>query len=69
MVKGLVMTLPKVNPVDKDKKNKTLYWVKFIEQSNGMTLDAYFEAESISKLDEGIADILEIKVIKEVIQL
>lgn len=45
---------------------KTLYWVKFVDQSNGHTIDTYFSAESISKLDENIADILEIKVIKEV---
>jgi len=49
--------------------NTTLYWVKFIEQENGRTIDAYFKAESISIIDESIADILEIKVIKEVIQL
>lgn len=28
-----------------NKPNKTLYWVKFIEQDKGGILDAYFEAK------------------------
>lgn len=49
--------------------SKTLYWVKFIDQSTGSEIDTYFSAESISKIDEEIADILEIKVINEVEEL
>lgn len=49
--------------------DKKLYWVKFIEQSDGAMIDTYFTAHSISELDEHIADILEIKVIQEVIEL
>lgn len=49
--------------------DKKLYWVKFIEQGDGATIDTYFTAHSISELDEHIADILEIKVIQEVIEL
>lgn len=49
--------------------SKTLYWVKFVDQESGMAIDTYFSAESISVLDENIADILEIKVIKEVQEL
>lgn len=49
--------------------SKTLYWVRFVDQDKGHTVDTYFSAESISKLDEEIADILEIKVIKEVQEL
>lgn len=48
-----------------DKQTK-LYWVKFVDQSSGIEVDTYFKAESISKLDEVIADIIEIKVIDHV---
>lgn len=43
------------------KPNRTLYWVKFTDQ--------YFLADSISTLEKNIADIIKIKVIKEVIEL
>lgn len=54
------------NPKHTQSDSKTLYWVKFIDQSDGRVIDTYFSAASISKLDDEIADILEIKVIKEV---
>ena len=49
--------------------DKTLYWVKFVEQGQGRTLDEYVLAKSISELDKTFADILEIKVIKDVMEL
>lgn len=49
--------------------SKTLYWVKFVDQSNGQTIDTYFTAESLTDLDNSVADIMEIKVINEVIDL
>lgn len=45
---------------------KTLYWVKWVNQKNGMNIDGYFLAESIAQLEDGIDDILEIKVINDV---
>lgn len=62
------MSLRKETVMSK-QTDKKLYWVKFIEQSDGATIDTYFTAHSISELDEHIADILEIKVIQEVIEL
>lgn len=51
------------------KPNRTLYWVKFTDQSTGNIYDQYFLADSISTLEKNIADIIKIKVIKEVIEL
>lgn len=50
-------------------KSKTLYWVKFIDQESGMSIDTYFLAKSISVIDDNIADILEIRVINDVSEL
>ncbi len=50
-------------------KNKTLYLVKLIEQKNGDIIDIYFYATSISQLEEKITEIIEIKVISEVMDL
>lgn len=49
--------------------SKTLYWVKFVDQSSGMDTDAYFTAKSLADLDNNISDIMEIKVINDVIDL
>lgn len=51
------------------KPNRTLHWVKFIEQENGSVMDAYVLAKSLKQIEETFADILEIKVIKEVMEL
>ena len=44
----------------------TLYWVKFVDQSTGRSVDTYFLATSLAELEESIADIEEVKVIHEV---
>lgn len=46
--------------------NKTLYWVKFVDQDRGNTVDTYFIARNLQHLEEEIADILEVKAIKSV---
>lgn len=51
------------------KPNRTLYWVKFIDQSNGNNVDAYVLAKSLAQIEDEFADILEIKLIKEVMEL
>ena len=45
---------------------ENLYWVKWVNQENGMNIDGYFIANSIAHLEQEIADILEIKLIKDV---
>ena len=47
-------------------RGKILFWVKFVDQSSGNTINTYFLARSLSHLDEEIADILEVKVIHDV---
>jgi hypothetical protein len=49
-----------------NQEGKTLYWVKFIDQSNGMNIDTYFIAHNLQHLEDNIADILEVKAIKDV---
>ena len=48
---------------------KNLYRVKFIDQEAGLTIDQYFMANSIAHSEQNIADILEIKVISNIIDL
>lgn len=50
-------------------EDKTLYWVKFVEQDNGTDIDTYFLAKNLAQLEENIADILEVKVINDVSDL
>ena len=50
-------------------EDKTLYWVKFIDQSNGETVDNYMLAYSLKHLEEEVVDILELKVIDNIIDL
>lgn len=47
-------------------KDKKLYWVRFIDQSNGNKIDTHFIAKSLSHLEDNIADILEVKLIDDV---
>lgn len=49
--------------------SKTLYWVKFIEQDRGNTIDTHFIATGLKQLEEEISDILEVKVINDVTDL
>lgn len=50
-------------------KTKTLYWVKFVDQSDGRTIDTHFLARNLAHLEEEISDILQIKVISDVSDL
>ncbi len=45
-----------------DSKNtgKKLFKVKYVNQSSGEDVEGYFLADGLEKLDENIADILEI---------
>lgn len=51
------------------KKNRTLYYVHFVDQLSGATIDEYFLADNIAQIEQNVAEIKRIKVIKEVIEL
>jgi hypothetical protein len=46
--------------------DKTLYWVKFIDQRTANPVDTYFLATGLKQLEEAISDIRSIKVISDI---
>lgn len=48
---------------------RKLYWVKFVNQDNGLTIDSYFIANNLAHLEYRVADILKVRVISNIIDL